>query len=260
MNCPCELLLSLPPAMLSRFHRCEPAVAGRSFATCDPPVQPLGSGGGTAWMLAEAWRASGLPSFDDWMRRERKILIHGGGESRRLPAYAGPGKLFLPMPALRWARGQRLNQSLFDLQEPFLQETFSRADPLSRVMVASGDVLLRSARQMPALPRADVVLLGMWADPETASHFGVLFCAREDPARLRTFVQKPSPSEIRDRSRAHPYLIDAGVWLLSDPGGEGADGKMRLGRGLRELSGQGRAGSVPISTENGRCIWANKLW
>lgn len=215
MNQPCDLLLSLPPHMLSQFGDCEPAVAVRSFATCDPPGRPLGSGGGTAWVLAEAWKASGVETFGDWIDRGRRILIHGGGESRRLPAYAGAGKLFLPLPALRWARGQRLDQSLLDMQEPFLREALARSDSASRLMIASGDVVLRSGRDLPALPRADVVLLGMWADPEAASHFGVMFCDRDEPTRLRTFLQKPSPAEIRERSRWHPYLIDAGVWLLS---------------------------------------------
>ena len=52
------------------------------------------------------------------LRSNRKLIIHGGGQSRRLPAYAATGKLLMPVPVLRWSRGQRLDQTLLDLQLP----------------------------------------------------------------------------------------------------------------------------------------------
>ena len=217
MNPGPDLLLSLPPNMCRQLSDCHPEVADRAFVTHDPPDAQLGSGGGTAHVMAEAWRASAKDStsFLDWTEQQQRIVLHGGGESRRLPAYAGAGKLFVPMPVLRWSRGQRLGQTLLELNEPFLREVFSQAEPSAKMMIASGDVMLRSRSSMPKLPGADVVLLGMWATPEMAQNYGVLFCDRDDSSHLKTFLQKPSSNEIRDRSCDMPFMIDVGVWMLS---------------------------------------------
>ena len=212
-----DLLISLPPTMCDHLGDYDPDLAARAFATCDPPEAQLGSGGGTAHVLNQAWNDAGqTQSFSDWISSGQKIVLHGGGESRRLPAYAAIGKLLMPVPVLRWTRGQRLGQTLLDLNEPFLNTAFNMAGDSARVMIASGDVLLRSNDPIQDLPDADVVLLGMWAAPEVAQNYGVMFCDRFDPGTLTTFLQKPSPDEIRDRSRELAFLIDIGVWLLSE--------------------------------------------
>jgi hypothetical protein len=54
-----EILLSLPPIMCAQRAQCDPRRADAYFATCDPPAQQLGSGGGAAHVLHQAWRASG---------------------------------------------------------------------------------------------------------------------------------------------------------------------------------------------------------
>jgi galactokinase/mevalonate kinase-like predicted kinase len=211
-----DLLLSLPPNMCGHLADCEPAVAARSFATFDPPGQQLGSGGGTAYVLEQAWRESGTESFADWLVENGKLIMHGGGESRRLPPYAAPGKLFIPMPVYRWALGQRLDQSLLDLAEPTLQNMAKAASENARVMVASGDVLVRLEGELPAIPDADVVFFGLWVTPEEAQNFGVMFCDPAAPDKLVTFLQKPTPDTIRAKSRDSAFLIDVGIWLLSE--------------------------------------------
>lgn len=200
---------------LGDYH---PELAARAFATYDPPKAQLGSGGGTAHVLHQAWKgmAGKSAKFCDWVSTGPKIVLHGGGESRRLPAYAAIGKLFMPVPVLRWSRGQRLGQTLLDRNEPFLRNAFGKAGESARVMIASGDVLLRSNEPLQDLPDADVVMLGMWAAPELAQNYGVMFCDRLDPQQLVTFLQKPAPDEIRDRSRETAFMIDVGVWLLSE--------------------------------------------
>lgn len=204
--------------MCRQLADCQPELARRAFATHDPPDAMLGSGGGTAHVLHQAWKADPgrTGKLSDWIADRQRIVIHGGGESRRLPAYAAVGKLFIPIPVLRWSRGQRLGQSLLDLNEPFLREAYRQAGTSARLMIASGDVLLRSAEPIPQLSDVDVLLLGMWASPEEAQNYGVMFCDRNDPRQLTTFLQKPSPDEIRDRSRDAAFLIDIGVWLLSE--------------------------------------------
>jgi galactokinase/mevalonate kinase-like predicted kinase len=211
-----DLLLSLPPNMCGHLAECEPAVAERAFATFDPPGQQLGSGGGTAYVLEQAWRDSGEPSFSQWLETSGKLIIHGGGESRRLPPYAAPGKLFIPMPVFRWSLGQRLDQTLLDLAEPTLQKMAGAASKNARVMVASGDVLVRLDGQLPEIPDADVVFFGLWVKPEEAQNFGVMFCDPDSPDKLVTFLQKPTPDAIREKSRKSAFLIDVGIWLLSE--------------------------------------------
>jgi len=92
-----DLLLSLPPNMCEHLSDCEPAVAQRAFSTFDPPGQQLGSGGGAAYVLEQAWRASGVESFPKWLEQSGKLIIHGGGESRRLSP--------MPMPRCAYASG-----------------------------------------------------------------------------------------------------------------------------------------------------------
>ncbi len=211
-----DLLLSLPPNMCGYLSDCEPHIAAQSFTTFDPPGQQLGSGGGTAYVLEQAWRDSGEESFSQWLEKSGKLIIHGGGESRRLPPYAAPGKLFIPMPVFRWSLGQRLDQTLLDVAEPTLQKLAKAASVKSRVMVASGDVIVRLEGELPPIPEADVVFFGLWVKPEEAQNFGVMFCDRHEPERLVSFLQKPTPDIIRNKSRDNAFLIDVGIWLFSE--------------------------------------------
>lgn len=214
---PYDLLLSVPPNMCTYLETCEPHIAEQAFATFDPPGQQLGSGGGTAHVLEQAWRAGGgNKNFSEWIAGSGKLIIHGGGESRRLPAYAAPGKLFIPTPVFRWSLGQKLDQSLLDLMLPNLQKVAQSATKNSRLMIASGDVLVHLEEDLPELPDADVIFFGLWSTPEEAQNFGVMLCERDHPEHLVTFLQKPSPDLIREKSRDHLFLIDVGIWLLSD--------------------------------------------
>ena len=194
-------------------HRAPPAW----FATSDPPDQKLGSGGGTAHLLAAAWQATGheVP-FSDWLKASRKLMIHGGGQSRRLPAYAPVGKLLMPIPVFRWAVGQRLDQTLLDLQLAAYERVLDHAAPGTVALVASGDVLLQFSPKLPPFPAVDVLGLGLWVTPEIARDFGVFFCPRSNPAELAFFLQKPSPARIRELSSEYLSLVDTGMWLLSE--------------------------------------------
>jgi len=187
------------------------------FLASDPPGGALGSGGGTAYLLAEAWKATGTGrSFADWLRQTRKMMIHGGGQGRRLPAYAPVGKPFLPLPVIRGDLGQRLDQTLLDIQRPVFDGVLQSTPDSYVAAVASGDVLLRFAPPAPPLPEADVLALGMPAPSETAQSFGVFFFRRDAPRTLAFFLQKPSPDTIQRLAEEYLFLIDTGFWLLSE--------------------------------------------
>lgn len=210
-------LLSLPPRMAERFADLEHRPLPSWYAGSDPIGRPLGSGGGTAHLLVEAWRATGQgSSWEDWLRRSRKLVLHAGGQSRRLPAYAATGKALMPCPVFRWGRGQRLEQTLLDVQLPDYERILRHAPPGYVAMLGSGDVLLRFAPEMPAFPAVDVLGLGMWTTPLQAKDFGVFFTPRRKPTELAFFLQKPSPERIGSLASDHLFLVDTGMWLLSE--------------------------------------------
>jgi len=210
-----QRLVTLPPSMAPVFNRLESRPEPDWFATNDPG-RPLGSGGGTANALLEAWRTSGEAHFYEWLRSKPRIVIHAGGQSRRLPAYAAVGKALMPIPALRGSSGQKPDQALIDLQASFCDQLFERAPAHLRVMIISGDALLRPARFPHHLPSADVVCLGMRTDAETARHFGAFFISHDRPDELAMFLQKPSPERTRSLAVTHDCMLDTGVWLLSE--------------------------------------------
>lgn len=205
-------LLSLPPNVVGKFHDITRLPRENFFCTSDPVGHKLGSGGGTAWVISqyEAQPAAKPAS------KERRIIIHGGGQSRRLPAYAPSGKLLTPVPVMRWARGQRIDQTLLDLQLPLYESIMQHAPASLTTLVASGDVLLRATEPLGELPEADVVCYGLWASPQQIAHHGVFMMRRDNPEHLDFMLQKPSTEEQARLMATHYALIDIGVWLLSD--------------------------------------------
>ena len=210
-------LLSLPPNVVEYFHSITGLPAGEYFCTNDPVGHKLGSGGGTVWLLEQCWRAQQPDKpFDEWLASDKRILIHAGGQSRRLPAYAPSGKVLTPIPIFRWERGQALNQTLLDLQLPLYERIMDIAPDNMHTMVVSGDVYIRAAMKLPEIPKADVVCFGLWLDSSVASHHGVFYSRHGSLNTLDHMLQKPSEETLANLLHTGYYLTDIGVWLLSD--------------------------------------------
>ena len=256
-------LLSLPPNLVRKeddddtvFHHITHLPQEEYFCTCDPEGHRIGSGGGTAWLLwqafleSEEWImdsvdsvecrvdseefATAVPSaegmaeansklytlnsklFYHWLKHEKRILLHAGGQSRRLPAYAPSGKILTPIPVFRWERGQRLSQDLLSLQLPLYEHIMDMAPEGLHTMVVSGDVFIRTSQPLPPVPQADVVCYGLWLNATVAQHHGVFVADRHTPQVLKQMLQKPSIEQLSELQREHLYLTDIGVWLLSD--------------------------------------------
>ena len=210
-------LLSLPPNVVGSFHTLTGLSREEYFCTNDPIGHKLGSGGGTAWLLNECVRSEGCAEdFSTWLAKEKRILIHAGGQSRRLPAYAPSGKALTPIPVLRWERGQRLSQDLLSLQLPLYEQIMRAAPDAMHTMVVSGDVLIRSTAPMVRVPEADVVCYGLWLGAETARNHGVFVSEQHTPNVLKQMLQKPTIEQLNDLQSDHYYLTDIGLWLLSD--------------------------------------------
>lgn len=212
-----QKLLSVPPNLTNYFYELENASRDDWFCTSDPIGTKVGSGGGTAWLLDECHRNfAPAEDFDTWLGSNKRILLHAGGQSRRLPAYAPSGKILTPIPVFRWERGQRLNQNLLSLQLPLYEKIMQKAPDSLHTLIASGDVYIRSERPLAEIPEADVVCYGLWVDPSLATRHGVFVLDRNEPERLDYMLQKPSLEELGAITRTHVFMMDIGIWLLSD--------------------------------------------
>ncbi len=214
-------LLSLPPNLVNSFHEITGLSKDEWFCTNDPIGVKLGSGGGTTWLLQAAYsdEKTSSPhevSFDDWLSKERRLLLHAGGQSRRLPSYGPSGKILIPIPVFRWERGQRLSQDLLSLQMPLYQRIMNVAPSHLHTMIVSGDVYIRCTQRLQTIPDADVVCYGLWLGPEIAKDHGVFVMSRHTPTILECMLQKPSVETLNDLQKNNLYLTDIGIWLLSD--------------------------------------------
>ncbi|MDO8540257.1 MAG: L-fucokinase [Opitutaceae bacterium] len=222
-------LVSVPPG-LDRFLRFGSAT-GRglitrdiphAFISSDPAGERLGSGGGSVALLHGAWRAGPRPGTPliDWLNTGRALVVHAGGESRRLPAYAAIGKAMLPVPPLEEYGRHRFDQTLADFQLPHYGQVLREAGPKASALVASGDVWLdfNPLRIRPV--DTDITGIGMRVTPEVAQHFGVYFVGKQPadgntPLPIAFFLQKPAPETIYHHLPRYDFFVDTGLWLLS---------------------------------------------
>ena len=218
-----KTLLSLPPNLVGWFHDITGYPKSEWFCTNDPIDHKLGSGGGTTWLQTQAYEnemahsdANNQKTFDEWLSSEKRLLLHAGGQSRRLPAYAPSGKVLTPVPVFRWERGQRLSQDLLSLQIPLYKKIMDAAPSSLHTMIVSGDVLIRTTQPLQPIPEADVICYGLWLGPEIAKNHGVFVSSCDTPSVLKCMLQKPSPATLGTIQKDHYYLTDIGIWLLSD--------------------------------------------
>ena len=212
-----QKLLSLPPNLIHCFHELEEVNHTDWFCTSDPIGSKLGSGGGTTWLLQACHQAfAPQKSFGNWIGDEKRILLHAGGQSRRLPSYGPSGKILTPIPIFSWERGQKLGQNLLSLQLPLYERIMNQAPAGLNTLIASGDVYIRSEKPLQDIPDADVVCYGLWVNPSLATHHGVFVSDRKKPEVLDFMLQKPSLEELEGLSKTHLFLMDIGIWILSD--------------------------------------------
>lgn len=220
-------LLSLPPNAVDKYLSINNLPTSDYFCTSDPVGKKLGSGGGTTWLLEQAHQhsasngkgkdsTSSSSDFLSWLSEEKRILVHAGGQSRRLPAYAAAGKISLPVPVFRWKRGQKIDQTLLDLQLPLYESIMRQAPDSIHTLIVSGDVYIRTTHPLQPIPEADVICYGLWVDPSLAKNHGVYFMNRKSPDLLDFVLQKPSTARMAELSQTHLAMMDIGIWLLND--------------------------------------------
>ena len=168
------------------------------LVVADPGGKRIGSGGSTLCCLMEVLRRelggktldSDENTWQDILSRLRILIVHAGGDSRRLPAYGPCGKLFIPVPG---ETDSCLPLTLFDRQLPVYLALPAPDTGSGQVVITSGDVLLSFDPSTVHFAAEGLTGLGCLASPEQARYHGV-FCRGEDAA-VRFFSQKPSPAQ-----------------------------------------------------------------
>jgi fucokinase len=150
----------------------------------DPGDRRVGSGGATIHALGV------LGKDREWWSEHRALLIHSGGDSRRLPQYSPGGKLFGVLPSRTQPRG---TTTVFD-QTLALSAAWAERIP-NGLLVASGDVVLRFDASQVQWDRRGVTGVAMRLDAETGSHHGVYVVGAGD--QVYTFLQKPTAAEVK---------------------------------------------------------------
>ncbi|MHC4510850.1 MAG: fucose pyrophosphorylase domain-containing protein [Planctomycetota bacterium] len=218
------------------------------IVVADPGGKRIGSGGSTLYCLMEVVsreleqdpNAADRDVWEEVLRSLRILIVHGGGDSRRLPAYGPCGKIFVPVPR---ESDVVVPLTLFDRQLPTYLALPEPAADVGQVVITSGDVLLRFEPSEAEFATEGVTGLACYAPPEQASKHGVFCSGQAD--RVRLYLQKPSVAEQKKEGALDAYgqaCLDIGVMnfdgrtavkLLRLFGARaGKEGKLALGGNL----------------------------
>jgi fucokinase len=151
----------------------------------DPEGRHIGSGGATLRALQAIGKTD--PA---WWTSNRVLVIHAGGESRRLPEYSLTGKLFGVLPA-RTPWGE--NSTVFD--ETLALSTLWVERFSSGLAVASGDVVLTFDAADLDWDRPGVAGAAIRQPIEAGTQHGVY--ALDERGRVYSFLQKPTLTQMR---------------------------------------------------------------
>jgi len=178
----------------------------RFLVIADPDGQRIGSGGATLRVLAQ------LAREDDTLTDKRILIIHSGGDSRRLPICSATGKLFARVP--RVLPDGRAS-TVFDEFLIGLSGLSSASLPPG-VLVASGDVLLVFDHLQISFQRGGVIGVAAAAPVEMGLRHGV-YVHGDSAHRVQAYLHKPSAEELAQWNAIHSdgtVQIDTGlVWL-----------------------------------------------
>jgi fucokinase len=167
-----------------------------AFVVPDLEGRRIGSGGSTLWCLVEILRRerarcgidlSASGAIRQALSRLRILIVHAGGDSRRLPAYGPCGKIFVPLPGAATAS---LPLSLFDRLVPAFLALPEGVPGAGQVVVAAGDALILFDAGTVKFSQPGLIALGCNATPEEASRHGVFRMGAGGGVSL--YLQKPS--------------------------------------------------------------------
>jgi len=191
---------------------------GKTLVVADPAGKRVGSGGSTVQCLMtvlnheQSTRAVPISNPAEWesaLRKLRILIVHGGGDSKRLPVYGPCGKIFMPVPG---DSDSPLPTTLFDRLLPTYLALPPSGDDCGQTVMTAGDALLLFDPERVKFEPVGITGLGCYATPEQAGKHGV-FCRGSD-GTVRQFLQKPSPDVQREKGAVDRYgrsILDIGV-------------------------------------------------
>ena len=138
-------------------------------------------------------------TIEQLFAHRRMLMLHSGGDSRRLPMYAVQGKLFATLPI---DAGAGRCGTLFDLLLNDLLSLPARKG--GEVLIAAGDCVLGIAKDPVQFAGRGVIGVAQRAPEERAWRHGVFVRSNTSPL-VNNFLQKPT----------HEQLVAAGA-LASD--------------------------------------------
>src|ERR1035441_8298000 len=175
----------------------------------------IGSGGATlnairrliAGVLLQGDGANAAIDLRDWWSQQRVLLIHSGGDSRRLPQYSVSGKLFSAVPVMTpWGEASTVFDEVLALSSDWAERI-----PCGLV-VGSGDVILTFDAQAVNWERPGFSGVAILQPAETGARHGVYVIDRE--GRVDAFLQKPSIStlmEVAGFAQGDRVALDTGL-------------------------------------------------
>lgn len=174
----------------------------------------IGSGGSTLECLAAVLDRESKPGEDPLtvFGRLRILIVHAGGDSRRLPAYSPCGKIFIPVPGGTRAE---TGSTLFDRLVPAFLSLPPGAPGAGQVAIAAGDALIRFDPAAVDFGSPGITAIGAPTSPDEAARHGVL-CPNADGS-VRLYLQKPG---VRAQAEAGAIradgqsVLDIGVMSL----------------------------------------------
>lgn len=180
----------------------------------------IGSGGSTVRCLAAVLDREVQPGDDasasdctaQILSRLRILIVHAGGDSRRLPAYSPCGKIFIPLPGEPQAE---TGIALFDRLVPAFLDLPAGAPGAGQVIVAAGDALILFDPAGLRFDRPGITAVGAPASPEEAARHGVL-CPNAGGS-VRLYLQKPdlrTQVEMGAVGAAVRPVLDVGIMSL----------------------------------------------
>jgi galactokinase/mevalonate kinase-like predicted kinase len=181
------------------------------MVVADPPGGRIGTGGSTLLSfhrLLEEGRESNVLKF---FSEKRILIIHAGGESRRLPCFAPEGKLFTPVPV---DSSSIFPPVLLDLQLNFF---FKYPWRNGEVLLSSGDVLIDFEVTSLNDKRGDIFGFTKPVPIDFGSRHGV-FVFSDDQHNVVDYLEKASPELLRTKALiegTRECAIDMGLISIS---------------------------------------------
>lgn len=175
----------------------------------DPDGKRVGSGGATLNVI-KAIAEREQRNEADFFKDLRILVIHSGGDSKRIPQYSACGKLFSPVPRVL-PNGQA--STLFD--EFMIATSMIPGRMQEGMLVMSGDVLLLFNALQIDTQFYGAAAISIKEDVDTGKNHGVFL--GDEKENVKKFLHKQSVETLESLgavNRQHQVNLDTGAILM----------------------------------------------